>query len=85
MAPSFTQKMGVVGTLLDRYEKMVTEEDGKIKDKETIGEVFKLCGYPQWTVTSVKEQMAKKEENEKSRGMIIIPYMKGLSERIAYR
>ena len=69
----------------------MTKEEDKIKEKETINEALKLCGYPWWTITSVKEKMVKKEgkkkekleENERSRRMIMILYVKGLSKRIA--
>ena len=57
------------------------------KEKETFSEVLKVCGYPQWRITSIKEKMAKKEvkvkENERCRRMIVISYMTGLSKRIA--
>ena len=66
-----------------------------IKDNETISEMLKQCRYTQWTITSVNEKMVKKEEKKKekvhvgekersrgSRGMIMIPCVKGFSERI---
>ena len=42
----------------------MTEEEN-IKEKETISDALKLCGYTQWTITPVKEKMAKKEERSK--------------------
>ena len=39
------QKLGVLRTLLDRCENVVTEEE-KITEKETISEALKVCGYP---------------------------------------
>ena len=60
------QKMGVVRTWMDRCEKVVPKEEDKIKEKETISEILKVCRYLQWTITLVNEKMAKKEGKKKS-------------------
>ena len=62
---------------LDRCEKIVREEEDKIKEKKTISEAVNICGYPKWTSTSVEEKMVRKvrkkkkmkvEENERNTG-----------------
>ena len=43
-----------VRMLMDRYDKIVSEEVDRHKEKETIKEALKVCGYPQWAIiTSV--------------------------------
>ena len=53
------------------------------------------CGYSMWTVDRVKEDMkmkeasrggrrnGKKKEESKIRGMVVIPYVKGVSEAVS--
>ena len=92
------QKLGVVRTLLDRCENLVTEERDKISEKETISSALQICGYPTWTMKNVEEKIAdKREKNEnrkktkthtdvdqdKNRGMVVIPYVSGVSEKLA--
>ena len=50
---------------MDRCEKVVTEEEDNFKDRETMSEALNVCGYPQWTIISVKEKMAKQESKKK--------------------
>ena len=48
------------------------------------------CGYPKWTIDKVKRSMknkktktTKRDKNkEKSRGLVVIPYVQGVSESI---
>ena len=53
---------------------------------------MKTCGYPGWTITRVKENMkkvekrkgnSKKEDSEKNKGMVVLPYVGGVSEKLA--
>ena len=86
-------KLGVVRTLLDRCEGIVTEEEDRKEERNTIKDALKVCGYPTWTMTTVQDQLNKKEERkankkkekdqEKNRGMVIVPYVKSLSEKVA--
>ena len=87
------QKLGVVRTLLDRCEGIVTEEIDRKEERDTIKNALATCGYPAWTMTSVqskleekggkKERKKKDNEKDKSRGMVVLPYVSGLSEKIA--
>ena len=87
-------KLGVVRTLLDRKDRVVQEEEDKKQEHQHIVSALKNCGYPEWSVHKVQQQMRtkknttshtkKKQENEeKSRGHITIPYVEGLSERLS--
>ena len=64
----------------------MTEEKCKEEEQDIIKGAPKLCEYPEWTFRTVQENTAKKEENikkgkddnkEKSRGMVVLPYVKG--------
>ena len=61
------------------------KEDSKIK------KALNQCGYPDWAINKVKNQMedktkskkkTKDSDNNKSRGMVVIPYVQGVSERL---
>ena len=81
--------------LLDRKERVVSEDVDKIREEEHIRQALSRCGYPKWTVDKVKNDMKRKEEEEKTkrrgkkekenkiRGMVVIPYVKGLSEAVS--
>ena len=88
------QKMGVIRTLFDRMNSVVTEEDDRLIEEERVRAALRTCGYPEWAMNKVKEQMANKNQvkaakkakpmpkEKQSKGMVVIPYVNGLSERI---
>ena len=84
------QKMGVARTLLNRCEEIVTEDEDRKQERNTI----KTAGYPDWTIVRVEETLRNKEENkrkgnsrkessEKNKGMVVLPYVHGTSEELA--
>jgi hypothetical protein len=89
------QKLGVVRTLLERCYDLVTDEDDQKAEFHHVTSALKVCGYPSWASSRVLEQLKNKEVQEsmkkkrkdtgkeKSKGMIVIPYVAGLSEKIA--
>jgi len=82
------QKLGVIRTLNDRAETIITEEDDKRSEKQHIQKALQNVGYKSWTFNKVnKDKIKKLDENEKRKhdkerckGMVTIPYVKGLSE-----
>ncbi|XP_072041354.1 uncharacterized protein [Amphiura filiformis] len=81
------QKLGVIRTLLDRMQNIVTEDEDKKEEEERIRIALANCGYPKWTIEKVKQQMknkakkdtkTKKSDNDPSKGMVVIPYIEGL-------
>ncbi|XP_072033058.1 uncharacterized protein [Amphiura filiformis] len=89
------QKMGVIRKLFDRMNSVVTETEEKIKEEERVCAALKNCGYPDWAMDKVKNQLHNKTKDavklrskksktaeEKSKGMVVIPYVSGHSERI---
>ena len=83
------QKMGVIRTLLDRYNAIVTGEEDNKEEKGTIKDALRLCDYPDWTMKSVTEQMENKSKKyeekqievlEKGKRMFVLLWVQGLSE-----
>ena len=85
--------MGVIRTLMNRCEELVTEEEDKEEERGTIMKALEVCGYPRWTVMNVKKEMEKKEQKKKgnskrendtkTKGMVVLPYVCGASEKLA--
>ncbi|XP_014672559.1 PREDICTED: uncharacterized protein LOC106813029 [Priapulus caudatus] len=87
-------KLGVVRTLLDRANTVVTEPEDLRAEELEIRHALRNCGYPNWTIEDTKRKIEikvtnnklKKKGNDlktKNRGLVIIPYIKGMSERLA--
>ena len=83
-------KLGVVRTLLDRMNSVVTEDKDKELEEDKIRSALSRCGYPKWTFTQVKEKMEnkqvkrknnKKDTTKKSKGYVHIPYVEGIAEK----
>ena len=84
------QKLGVIRTLLDRKDKIVTEPADKIAEEEIIKSALQQCGYPQWSIDKVnkarqqpKTKNSKKNKNEvKTLTNVTLPYIAGVTEKI---
>ena len=83
------QKLGVVRTLFDRMNTIVTEEVDRKQEELKIKEALSRCGYPHWTFKHVKQRMenktkkksTKKDSDNKTKGLVVIPYVEGLAEK----
>ncbi|XP_072028416.1 uncharacterized protein [Amphiura filiformis] len=91
------QKIGVVRTLLDRMHTIVTEGKDKEEEEEEsrIKKAVYSCGYPKWAFDKAKQQVEAKADLDKTKrerkntkqdtetkGMVVIPYVEGLSEKL---
>ena len=83
-------KLGVVRTLLDRSNTVITDPKDRELEEEKIKVALKRCGYPDWTFKQVKQKMDNKQDKkqstkmdnkEKAKGLVIIPYVENLSEK----
>ena len=77
-------KLRVIKTLLDRCNNIVSEPEDREKEVEYITKALERCGYPSWTIKKVKEQQFQKEKTkekntEKSKDMVTLPYVKGVT------
>ena len=72
----------------------MTEQIDREKERDTIKTALKTCGYPEWTLNMVEQSMREKESNkkkdnsrkekeEKNKGMVVLPYVSGVSEKLA--
>ena len=87
------QKMSVIRTLFDRMNSVVTEDEDRLIEEESVRASLKIRGYPEWAMNNVKDQMTKKSQTKvkksnpkplesKSKGMVVIPYVNGVAERV---
>ncbi|XP_072039314.1 uncharacterized protein [Amphiura filiformis] len=84
-------KLGVVRTLLDRMDKIVTETEDRQKEEDNIKKALKTCGYPEWTIETVKKKIRDKPlkatknktkyTSQQTKGLVVIPYVEGVAER----
>ena len=83
--------LGIFITIkLKFYFFLVTEDQDKVNEEKHIQQALTKCGYPKWTIDKVKRSMKKKKtkttkrdkNKEKSRGLVVIPYVQGVSESI---
>ena len=69
----------------------MTEVSDREKEELNIRQALTACGYPEWTVNKVKQQRSKpkskpptrkKPDSDKSKGLVVVPYVQGLSEHV---
>ena len=86
-------KLAVIRTLLERSDSIVTEEEDRKQEEEHIRTALHTCGYPDWAIKRVKEQMNRKKAirkdkskkdkaQKKSRGVVTVPYVHSFAEKI---
>ena len=78
---------------MERSDSIVTEEEDRKKEEEHIRTALYTCGYPNWAIKKVKEQMNRKKAirkdkskkdkaQEKSRGVLTVPHVHSFTEKI---
>ena len=88
------QKLGVIRTLYDRKDSIVTEDGDKVKEEAIIKQALTTCGYPKWALDKVKQDRATPKQDtakkklsstaqDNTKGMVVIPYAAGVSERVS--
>ena len=82
------QKLGVIRTLMDRMENVVTEDQDKCDEEIKIREVMEDCDYPKWSIDRVKQQMSdepsKNTNPKKVKLHQWVWYIEGISEKIQH-
>ena len=85
-------KSGVVRTLMDKKDMLVSTEDDKDREELHVRNALKSCGYPKWIFDKVKHDQCQKRKKttidikkrnksaQESKGLAVIPYIEGLSE-----
>ena len=82
-------KLGVIRTLFDRNNRVVTEQKDRELEEEKIKVALKRCGYPEWSFKQVKSKMENKHVKkstsdagkEKTKGLVIIPFVEGFTDK----
>ena len=80
------QKIGIVKTLFNRYDNIVSENNNKVTEKEKITNDLHKCGYPKWAIEKGKRLNnihTNTENKEKCKNIVVLPYLKGMSEKLA--
>jgi len=52
--------MRVVRTLLDRFSKVVSEEQDRVTEEVHIQKTLSRCGCPEWTIRKVRSELGSK-------------------------
>ncbi|XP_072023105.1 uncharacterized protein [Amphiura filiformis] len=55
--------MGVIRTLFDRMNSVVTETEDRTQEEKRVRAALKTCGYPDWAMDRVKNQMHNKNKD----------------------
>ena len=85
-------KLGVLCILLDRCDSLVTEEDRKV-EVEALKQALRTYSYPERSLNKVQdnikrkymkeEKNGKKGKEERNRGMVVVPYVEGLTAKVS--
>ena len=70
---------------MHRANTLLKDEDRRKVEKEKVRAALRLCGYLEWALKEGEMKGKKKEkkkaedqgENTKTRGFVVLPYMKG--------
>ena len=92
-------KLGVIRSLLDRKDCVVSTEQDKLKEDQHIVKALMNNGYPKWTINLAKRQKQEKSKSAEpttnktkrdkqnttatSRKSVVLPYINKLSEQLA--
>ena len=58
-------KLGVIRTLYDRCNNIVTELADTVKEITNVNQALSKCGYPEWAFNKVKQQLDQKAAEPK--------------------
>jgi len=56
------QKLGVIRTLLNRCDNVVTEEEDWRQEEEHVTSALKQCSNPAWSIRKAKQGMQNKDD-----------------------
>ena len=78
------QKIGIISTFEHSIEELVTTEEDKKKELNHVRKALRRCGHPKWSLNRKRSKNngnGRKEKVER-RGRVVLPYVKGVSERM---
>ena len=82
-------KLSVVRMLFHRTS-IITDKQDREEEENHIKQALKACQYPAWTINKGKREAQRNKEKTKKKkgskseslGMVILPYVRGVTERI---
>ena len=83
-------KLSVVRTLYDR-SSVITDQHDREEEENHISQALKACNYPSWAInkgkrevqrSNNKEEKKKKGSRPENLGIVTLPYIRGITERI---
>ena len=80
-------KLGVIQTLSYRAESVITDPAAVEEEKHHITQALAKCDYPKWVFNRINNPKkdkpnTNKDSTTKSKGQVVIPYIKGFSEAL---
>ena len=84
-------KKSVVNTLLHRAKNIVTKDENRKTEITHVNKALRVNGYPNWILNQQKQQVIDNSHSEdttpqnkehQNRSSAVIPYVKGLSEKL---
>ena len=82
-----SQKLGIITTFRHRIKTIVTEEKDREEEENHVARALRRCGHPKWSLNKKRRKREPKKtdnsEEEERASTITIPYVKGVSEKIA--
>ena len=77
------QKIGISSTFEHRINTLITTEEDKRKERSHVKKALKRCGHPNWSLNRKRKKKEEKVEKVERRGKVVLPYVKGISEKMA--
>ena len=75
-------KLSVINTLMDRKDKVITEEEDRVVEEKKIKEALKQCVYPElaFKKPQPKQKKITAAKSDKPKCTVVLPFVKGLSQ-----
>ena len=76
-------KRSVARTLLDRAKNIPSTDADKLSDVQHVVDALKINGYTDQFIRSCQSTTVSTNQSQTSRGFVTLPYLQGISEKIA--
>ena len=76
-------KRSVARTLLDRAKNIPSTDADKVSEVQHVVDALKINGYTDQFIRSCQNTTASTNQSQTSRGFVTLPYLQGISEKIA--
>ena len=67
-----------------RYDKIITTELDRERERKCVKDALKLCRYPEWSLRDKRNtQNVTNQSAEERKCVIVLPYTQGVSEKLS--